>query len=29
VPPLYARVGDWVFVTLWAIGAAVLVARTR
>jgi apolipoprotein N-acyltransferase len=29
VPPLYARVGDWMFVTLWAIGAAVLVARTR
>jgi len=28
-PPLYARVGDWVFLALWAIGAAVLVARTR
>ena len=28
-PPLYARIGDWVFLALWALAAAVLIARTR
>jgi apolipoprotein N-acyltransferase len=28
-PPLYARIGDWGFLALWMIGAAVLIARTR
>ena len=28
-PPLYARMGDWGFLALWAIGVAILRARTR
>jgi apolipoprotein N-acyltransferase len=28
-PPFYARTGDWGFLLLWAIGAALLMARTR
>jgi apolipoprotein N-acyltransferase len=27
--PVYARLGDWTFLALWLVGAAILVACTR